>query len=517
MTILRDLVARVSFKTDTTDLERLNDRMGMVKRSIAGIATTALSGWAIKTGGDLDFLQQQLNVGFGGRLDEVKNKISELTSVDAFGNESIFSEKEVTQAAINLDRLGFSAEDVVLRLQQASTLLTRARTTSISEVSQRFGAALQKGGISELFREFRLIDIKTAEELRILENQIGSSSGVLHERATREYRKRIADVIDQNKKVLESERDALTISTTGTNLRVGAQMQNLWQEIARIITTVMKPALDGISKIIAGIESSVEKVRVAMDEAGGASEAFFRTLKNLWPEHNEDIEGAQKAWKGLTDFVGSLFDTVPGATLSIGGIAMFLLTKNPLWVVGGILGGSMLSNIMADWNVTEKFLKTPLLTRIAGATIGGIMMFLLTRNPIWIFAGAKTGEFVGGEVGDFLGGGVLGNKSPLGRLFFGNENDPNNPGGILGKRPQELSTPPASGRPQERELKQTPIPGLSQLGGQQVSPISVGSVSIIVQGAGNNAMEIARMVKKEFSDQVMRVAMEFGPLQEGNS
>ncbi len=611
MTIIRDLVARITFVTNTTDLERLNSKMVLVKRSIAGIATTALAGWAVKTGGDLAFLQRQLDVGFGDQLDKVKAKINELAQTDPItGLESVFSREALTQAAVIFDRLGISGEDAILRIEQASTLLTRAGTTNIAEVAQSLGTALQKGGIAELFREFRLIDIKTAEELRILESDIASTSGVLHERATREYRKRIAEILVLNREVLVSERDALTISTTGTNMRVGSQMKNLWQEISRIITEFMEPALNAVSKLVVLIETNIKKVRVAMEEAGGASEAFFKKVKALWPDYTDDIDNAQAAWKGLTDFIGGLFDTNMGATLTIGGIAMFLLTKNFAWLAGGLGSASILSIFKKDWNELEGFLATPAMSKIAGGTVGALLMAVLTRNPLWILGGAAVGSKIGGSIGEFTEGdprkedvgfvpdprrGFFGPTSDFYKSIFGDPFQPRGTEGRLSgtvlektedeldevkrqfeidlqahlqnkaarerqnrefseylknfrgsffggvfedktKTPTEIPELPRPGDELQKPLaekevtrdakREEPLPDLPEVtrledeGRREVVTqevtVRTGDINIMVQGAGINAMEVARLVRKEFSDQVLRVAMEFGPSHEGD-
>ena len=73
--ILRDLVSRITFKTDTTELTKLNTTMGGVKRIIAAAAGAALSFSAIKMGANFELLEGQLKSLQGGSVTPLIEKI----------------------------------------------------------------------------------------------------------------------------------------------------------------------------------------------------------------------------------------------------------------------------------------------------------------------------------------------------------------------------------------------------------------------------------------------------------
>ena len=434
MTILRDLVSRVTFRTDLTPLHQLDATLGGVKQGIAAIAGTALSGWAVKAGGDIDFLHLQLGRRFGGSLDVVKAKIDELAETDPMSNlASIFSEEDLLRASIALSEMGFSGERAAKILEQSSTLITRSGE-NILGTATALGRGIQTGGLNELLQKWDFFGKEIAEDFQIIEARLGESAGELSARRMRQRRDLVANIIAQNREALEKERAQLETSGAGANMRIGAQMENLWKRIARTINEAMIPALNAIAGLMEKASTFVAELREEIVKAGGAAEAFFNKMNSLFPEHTTAVEAARTAWGGLVDFVNGLFSNPVTATASIGGVLMFLLTRNPKWLLWGIVGSSFAGMILGQWGQVEGVLKKPV--PFIGPTIGGALMFLLTRNPLWIgagaFAGAKAEEFI---TDIFEKSGLNNPNSPIFRWAYGNPYDPNNPGGQLGLPP----------------------------------------------------------------------------------
>ncbi len=400
MTLLRDLVSRVTFRTDLTPLHQLDRTLDGVKSGIAAIAGTALSGWAIKAGGDIDFLHNQINTRFGAGLGEVKDKIDELAA-EKGGLASIFSEKDLIQGSIALSRLGFSGKESAQLLEQASTLLSRSGT-GIAETVEMLGRGIQEGGLTDTLRAFGFFSRETAEDFKIIEEAIGQAAGPLSARAMRQTREALARILEQNREKLEKERGILETSAAGANMRVGSQMENLWNRITRTITETMMPALNQIAGILEKASTFVEALRKDIVRAGGAAEAFFQKMEDLFPDHTEHVESAREAWRSLTEFVDGLFDSKVGASATIGGILMFLLTRNPKWILGGVLTGTLLSQFNRDWLDVEGMLKKDVSGLLVGGTIGGLLAFLATGNPFFILGGITVGASLGEMAQKFL-------------------------------------------------------------------------------------------------------------------
>ncbi len=397
MTILRELTARVSFKTDTSQLEALGQTLSNVKKTITGIAATALSSWAIKAGGDVDFLNQQVAAKFGPGLETIRKTIDKL-GADKGGLKSIFSEPDLLKGALALRELGFNADDASALLDQASILTVRSGK-GIAETAREIGAAIQEGGLPQLLRQYALISRITAEDFGIVEAKIGESAKQLSARATREFRESLLRIFQGARGELEAETARLEQSPAGAQRRLGAQMETLWTEVARVISETVEPVLNKISGIMGEVTKKVRALRDAIKEAGGPIEALFVKLKQIFPEHENTVNSVRDAWRGFSGFVEKMFEDklVEGST--IGGMIMFLLTRNPAWLLGSLAGGVLLSMIADEWSSLNAFLSNPLKGNIlAGATIGGLLMFLVTRNPAWLLAGAAAGATAAGSL-----------------------------------------------------------------------------------------------------------------------
>ena len=393
MTILRELTARISFKTDTSQLDALGQTLSNVKKTITGIAATALSSWAIKAGGDVDFLNQQVAAKFGPGLETIRKTIDKL-GADKGGLKSIFSEPDLLKGALALKELGFNADDASTLLNQASILTVRSGK-GIAETSREIGAAIQEGGLPQLLRQYGLISRVAAEDFGIVEAKIGESAKQLSARATREFRESLLRIFQGSRGELEAETARLEQSPAGAQRRLGAQMENLWTEVARVISETVEPALNKITDIMGAVTKRVRALRDAIEEAGGPMEALFVKLKKIFPEHENTVNSVRDAWRGFSGFVEEMFENKIVAGFTIGGFVMFLLTRNPAWVLGTIGGGLLLDVITNEWTSVRDFLNKPLAGNILiGGTLGGLIGFLL-GGPIGMVFGAGLGATIG--------------------------------------------------------------------------------------------------------------------------
>lgn len=462
MTILRDLVSRVTFKTDLAPLHQLDSTLGGIKRGIAGIATTALAGWAVKAGTDVEFLRLQLGPAFGEGLDKITKKIDEIAlGKQAIGLESVFSIPELRRGALaaagEMGKATAESTDQILKLMDISTtLFLRARTTSVSQIMGDLARAMQKGGITDLLLSYKLLNKEQAEHLGILESQATAAGGIESVKAARLMRQMIFTIFEENREKLEGEQKKFEASGASSLTRVGAQLENLWVQIAGIITKEMKPALNIVAGLIKDVVVFVQGLRIEIELAGGAAEAFFKRMNALFPEHTGHVDTARAAWQGLKDFVAGLFTDILPATLTIGGVMMFLLTRNKMWILGGVAAASLASIVRGEWSGAEKELmkKVPL-SVLTGATVGGLLMFLVTKNLAWIAAGAYAGGEAGKALAELFSDVLKDENSPVFRYFYGRRDDPNNQGGVLGLPPadRELKVIEEGILPADRELE----------------------------------------------------------------
>jgi hypothetical protein len=305
MTVLRDLVTRLSFKADTSVLKTVDQSLMGMAGSIKALAGTAISGWAVKTGTHLEVMTKQLGVLAQDGLDPITKKIEELS-----GKGSIFSIEELTRSAVALQKMGFSSRETAELLEEGSLAALRA-DGNFEQVTQRLGQAIMGGGMPALLRDLNLFDKNTELFFKRVETKIASGAGVLSPEAIRTLGEDLMrEVFAAKRKVLEGER-ALLSDTPG--LVIAAQAEDLWNEFALQTTKGLKPALKVVSDF--------------MTEVSGA----LREWEGFAGTTQEVIGSIEKLFKG---------EITPGSLkgLTIGGLLMFMWTKNPIWL--GVAAGT---------------------------------------------------------------------------------------------------------------------------------------------------------------------------------
>ncbi len=428
--ILRDLVARITFKTDTSELRKLESTMGGVKRSIAAIAGTAISTFAIKAGADIQLLESQFNTleRAGTPLREEMERLQNLN----VGGESIFSRKAVLAAGIGFRQLGFEGDQAAKLLAFASDSVVRTGGDFLG-AAQKIGAGIKEGGATDFLLSLDLINIKVADKMRFLEGQIaaGDPFGTF----TRDYRDQVFDAITKAGPELRAEvfKFLETKGSGAATLRVTAQMENLWTTVTNIITTSLEPALNKVADIIGTMNKAIKDWEPEIRQVADA----FEDLLNLE--------------------LGAVTAGTVGALLG------FLITGgNPLGALAGALSG--------------------------------IAAFGLAKEPVKKALGDEGNE-------------IIGPNSALFRTLFGNPNDPNNKGGLLGLPPKGLRLPRAKpAAPVERDLGVEEIfedddgfgdEALSSRGRGNVI-IQVGGITI--QGDPNPEATVARLSERLLAD-----------------
>lgn len=273
--ILRDLVSRITFKTDTTELKALDQTMGGLKRSIAAVAGTALSSFAIKAGGSIQLLRTQFDSlsEAGGPLREEMERLEKL--VGPGGEPSIFNEKTLKTAGVGLLQLGFNSEQSAKLMRLAATTVQRTGGDFLG-ATQKIGQGIREGGAVDFLRSIKLVTDEQANSLKLLESKIAAGDPL--QTFTRQYRARVLDVITKANPELQAEfLKFLGDDESGAAfLRVGSQFEDLWTKVAAKVTGVLEPALNGISKIMDGLVDGLERWEPEIQIISDAFENMFK-------------------------------------------------------------------------------------------------------------------------------------------------------------------------------------------------------------------------------------------------
>lgn len=413
--IVRDLVTRLTFRADTTPLDDFNRTLGGVKKTIAGIAATALSGWAVQSGTNIMMLKEQLRQLEGEAMGPLQQTIEDMTKEgNPFGN--MFEPVQLTRAAVALKRLGFEGKDAAEMLRFASLVFVRGGG-DIEQVIQQLGSGTMQGGITETLRGLGLLTKETEFQLTLLESRIASSSGDAAELATREFRESVMAVVRQGSPELQQAFDQFLTSDTAAAFRSGVEMKNLWNQITETITQTIVPALRTVNELIQSVSQFVAEWRAEILNTGGAVEALFNIFEKKFPEHKEWIDRIRGVWREFRDWIVEQWSTGLGTGLTIGGALMFLFTKDPIYLGATVAALSLVDLFKNEWSSLEDFLSRPLSGGIlAGATVGGLLMFIITKNPAWMLMGAAGGAFAGQELMDFMDNQAAGKPTAPGPL-----------------------------------------------------------------------------------------------------
>lgn len=248
--ILRDLVTRLTFKTDTSQLKKLDGTLGGLKRRIGAISAIGIAAWAVRTGSGMFELELQLKsltkTGFGP-ISKAIDKLRAKGKVT--GLPSIFAKVDLLQAAVSLRKAGLEGKELIDMLNQAALLLPRAGG-SIAQVASRLGEALTKGGLSEYLRELGVIGLDTQHRFEQLENQISTSAGIESVKATREYRRLMLSVLAVKKEVFAAEQEEMIKGEVGAKRRLEAAAKTAWTQLAQVLTTQLVPVLNQLSSFL---------------------------------------------------------------------------------------------------------------------------------------------------------------------------------------------------------------------------------------------------------------------------
>lgn len=283
MTILRDLIARVTFRVDKTQLDGLDRTMSGLKRTITGVAGTALSAWAVKSGGDVQVLHSQFNAFEKDAASPLRQEIERLSGEMA-GRESIFDEKTLLRTGIGLRQLGFGSKEAAELMGFASNLVVRAGG-DFEGAARSLGSGIMQGGAVEALKSFGLISEDAARSLNFLEKQVAVDPfGAF----ARKYRTDVLAVIRKaNPEIREEFMAFLTERGSGSEvMRTGAQLTSLWTNVVRTITDLVEPALAKLPPIIAWANDEVKKFRDFMD-------------KDILPVIEKVVNGIERIFKRL--------------------------------------------------------------------------------------------------------------------------------------------------------------------------------------------------------------------------
>lgn len=352
--MLRDLIARITFQTDPEPLRALDRQLASVSRQVTAIAGTVLSGWALRSGQSILVLNEQLRQVSGTGFGAIREAIDTLAPD---GDTGIFSKEATTRAALALRELGFEGGEVAEMLKTASLLAPRLGG-DLEETARRFGAGIQEGGLENFFRQIGLLGRVSAENLRIIEDSIVAGSGKVAPRMARMFREGVAGLLDPIRPELEKSLAEFEASPAGPLLRLQAGAGNLWNKITTGILTALGPALDKLADLTVAAQSFIDKF-VPVREFG--------------------------------DWLAGLFKNPVAGTTALGGILMFLLTRNPIWIAGGIIAGDLLGTLHGDLDGVIERLGTKIGPTFIALSGLGLLLSIATRNWSWFATGTAAG------------------------------------------------------------------------------------------------------------------------------
>lgn len=400
--LLRDLIARITFQTNTAPLKSMGEEVVSLKRGLAGIAATALSGWALRSGRDVEVLKQQFKELTGGGLNPLQQTIDTLASEQG-GMASIFRETDLLRGGVALKRAGFETQAAADILKLASLVAVRAGG-DIGEALEGLSSGTMEGGLTRTLRGLNLITREQEFALETLERQISAGSGVVSEIATRQFRESLLAIIQQKAPELQAQYDEMLKSPAAAAMRATEQAGNMWDGVASGIVRSMTPALNAAADLMA----AGRDLLTVFNEAGGGVEGFLALVERGFPQAKEHIDTARKVLQSFREYVAELWGDglVEGAT--VGGLLMAALTGKASWVLGGAGAGLLLSAFKEEWEAAKKFLDTDLTGVVLGGSIGGLIAAVLTRNPALALlgagAGAKGGQAIEQAIEEWLEG-----------------------------------------------------------------------------------------------------------------
>lgn len=347
--VIREIFTRFSFKVDTTPLKAVDNAVGTVKKGIGLLAATAVSGWAIKAGTNIEILKEQFNQLEGRGASPLRNAMAELGAkfemIDAKGKKiqgSIFKDTDLLRSAVALRRMGFAGTEAEQMLRLAGQTAIRFGG-SITDAVQELGSGVMEGGIVQTLRGIGLVDRETEVALKRIEAEIASSTGVAAELATRQWRRKVLEVVQKGTPELKKEFDIFTKTHAAAAMASSAAIGNMWDDLSSGIVRAMKPALRWITDVLTEARKLTPIFSELVNLFTGETDEEFPLLSQLLTYLGFIDDATVKTKSGINELINTINALAVGAG---GGALMGLIVGSTFGMPKlGMMAGAALGTL----------------------------------------------------------------------------------------------------------------------------------------------------------------------------